>query len=135
LVKLGKARLGKIRFGCIIIFYLPRFKHIPKTITKLLVSSNRTHGQSLLHGDILQRKIIYDAYEEDFAKIQVFFKQPVMFNIESKPVLTWLDYFSGLGGIMGLVLGMGIISLFEAIWLSWRILRHLFVISFEIVDC
>jgi hypothetical protein len=57
-----------------------------------------------LNGDILQRKIIYDAYEEDFAKIQVFFKQPVMFNIESKPVLTWLDYFSGLGGIMGLVL-------------------------------
>jgi hypothetical protein len=31
--------------------------------------------------------------------------------------MNWNDYFSNVGGIYGLVLGMGIISLVELFWL------------------
>jgi hypothetical protein len=113
--------------------YMKRFKQSPSFLENNFVSSIRTNGQSLLNGDILQRRISYDAYENDFAKIQVYFKQPIAQNIERKPTMTWLDYCSGLGGIMGLVLGMGIISLFEATWLCYRIVRQLYVIQEEIL--
>jgi hypothetical protein len=36
--------------------------------------------------------------------------------------MTWIDYFSTVGGLLGLVLGMGIISFVELIWLCLRIL-------------
>jgi len=35
--------------------------------------------------------------------------------------MTWIDYFSAVGGLLGLVLGMGFFSLFELIWLCLRI--------------
>ena len=42
----------------------------------------------------------------------------------SKPSLTWIDYFSTVGGLLGLVLGMGFISFVELIWLALRILAR-----------
>jgi uncharacterized membrane protein len=42
----------------------------------------------------------------------------------SQPRMTWIDYFSIVGGLLGLVLGMGIISFVELIWLTLRILAR-----------
>jgi hypothetical protein len=36
--------------------------------------------------------------------------------------MTWIDFFSNIGGIYGLVLGMGIISFVELFWLFLRII-------------
>ncbi len=34
--------------------------------------------------------------------------------------MNWIDYFSNIGGIFGLVLGMGLITIAEIIWLSFQ---------------
>jgi hypothetical protein len=39
----------------------------------------------------------------------------------SQPKMTWIDYFSTVGGLMGLVLGMGIVSVIELVWLCLRL--------------
>jgi hypothetical protein len=36
--------------------------------------------------------------------------------------MTWIDYFSTVGGLLGLVLGMGFISFIELFWLALRII-------------
>jgi hypothetical protein len=39
----------------------------------------------------------------------------------SQLTMTWIDYFSMVGGLLGLVLGMGIVSFIELIWLCLRL--------------
>jgi hypothetical protein len=35
--------------------------------------------------------------------------------------MTWIEYFATVGGLLGLVLGMGLVSFIEIIWLLLRI--------------
>jgi hypothetical protein len=37
------------------------------------------------------------------------------------PRMNWIDYLSAVGGLLGLVLGMGIVSFIELIWLCFRL--------------
>ena len=88
-----------------------------------LDSTTRTHAETLEYGDIftlIDKK--YDAFEKDIAMVQIFYKKSTVLEMGSKPKMTWIDYFSTVGGLLGLVLGMGIISFVELIWLCLRIL-------------
>ncbi len=38
--------------------------------------------------------------------------------------MSWIDYFSAVGGLLGLVLGMGIVSVVEIIWLALRLIAR-----------
>jgi hypothetical protein len=38
-----------------------------------------------------------------------------------QPTMTWVDYFSAVGGLLGLVLGMGIVSFIEVFWVCLRV--------------
>ena len=38
--------------------------------------------------------------------------------------MTWIDYFATVGGLLGLMLGMGLVSFIELIWLFLRILAR-----------
>ena len=38
--------------------------------------------------------------------------------------MTWIDFFSTIGGLLGLVLGMDIITLVELVWLAMRLISH-----------
>jgi amiloride-sensitive sodium channel len=64
----------------------------------------------------------YDAYDEDIAIVQIYFKKSTVVQMKSEPRMTWIDYFSAVGGLMGLVLGMGIVSVIELMWLCLRLL-------------
>ena len=44
-------------------------------------------------------------------------KSQVAFQVS----MTWVDFFSNIGGLLGLVLGMGIISFIEIVWLALRL--------------
>jgi hypothetical protein len=66
----------------------------------------------------------YDAYEKDIALVEVFFRKSTVIQMGSQPRMTWVDYFSIVGGLLGLVLGMGIISFVEVIWLCLRIIAR-----------
>ena len=63
----------------------------------------------------------YNPYDRDIAMVEIIYKQSTLVELESQIYMTWIDYFSAVGGLMGLVLGMGFFSFFELIWLCLRI--------------
>ena len=52
---------------------------------------------------------------------ETFFQKSTIFQMGIQPRMTWIDYLSTVGGLVGLVLGMGIVSFIELIWLCMRI--------------
>ena len=66
----------------------------------------------------------YDAFDRDIAVVEIYFEKPTIFQMGSQPRMTWVDYLSNVGGLLGLVLGMGIVSFIELIWLCMRLLAR-----------
>ena len=62
----------------------------------------------------------YDAYEKDIALVQVYFRKSTMIQMGRQARMNWIDYFSTVGGLLGLVLGMGIVSVIELFWVCLR---------------
>jgi hypothetical protein len=91
----------------------------PYFMSKYFPSTNRIYSVTLPQGDIFGRTE-YDPFITDVAKVQVYFQYATMTMINSQNTLTWIDFFSNIGGIFGLILGMGIISLFEFLFLGLR---------------
>jgi hypothetical protein len=86
---------------------------------------NRTLGSSLRAGDVFETtNVDYRGVEKDIAIVQVYFKTAYTTKIERSLTMGWIVYFSNVGGIFGLVLGMGLISLFELLWLSIQYLEQ-----------
>jgi hypothetical protein len=92
----------------------------PYFMSKYFSSTNRTYSVTLPQGDIFGRTE-YDPFITDVAKVQVYFQYATMTMINSQKTMTWIDFFSNIGGIFGLILGMGIISLFELLFLGSRL--------------
>ena len=63
----------------------------------------------------------YDAYKEDIAILQVYFKTSSVMEYETYPSQTWIDFFSIIGGLLGLCIGLSIVTVIELFWLLLRI--------------
>ena len=63
----------------------------------------------------------YSVYDRDIALLEVFFKKPTIIQITRQARMNWIDYISTVGGLLGLVLGMGIISFIELLWVCLRL--------------
>jgi hypothetical protein len=63
----------------------------------------------------------YDSYKKDIAVVKIFFGQSTIIQMNSKSAMGWIDYLSAVGGLLGLVLGMGIVSVVEILWLCLRV--------------
>jgi len=63
----------------------------------------------------------YDAYSTDIAVLQVFFDKPVVFLFESSQRLTWIGFFSNIGGLLGLCIGMSMVTIIEVFWIAFCI--------------
>ena len=70
------------------------------------------------NSDKFQIKMNYD--------LQIFFETSSVMEIVSQLRMTWVDFFSNIGGLLGLVLGMGFISFIEIIWLALRLGAQVF---------
>jgi hypothetical protein len=99
---------------------------IPYFVSNQIVSSKRRFGTATVGGDIFSALVEdYDAFDKDIAMLEVYFKTASVIQIQNNASMTWVMFFSNIGGLLGLVLGMGIVSLVELIWLVLRILaRH-----------
>ena len=87
-----------------------------------LESSIRNYSNTIAMGDIFtQNEKTYDAYEKDIALVHIFFRKATIIQMGSSQRMGWVDYFSNVGGLLGLVLGMGIVSLIELVWLCLRL--------------
>jgi amiloride-sensitive sodium channel len=73
----------------------------------------------------------YDAYKEDIAMVQVFFEPSAVFLVGSQPSQTWIDYFSSVGGLLGLCLGISIVTFIELFWLAINAAKKLLVPGLE----
>ena len=62
----------------------------------------------------------YNPFETDIAWVQILYKKNTILQLGSQLTMTWIDYLSTVGGLLGLVLGMGIISFVELVWLALR---------------
>jgi hypothetical protein len=58
----------------------------------------------------------YDSYQKDIAVVHVFFEKPTAFQFTSEPLLTWVQFISQLGGILGLSIGVSLVSFIEIPW-------------------
>ena len=95
----------------------------PPSFVKTMVSNIRSYDKTLEGGDIFwSNPTTYDAYTEDIAMVQIYFKKSTILQMGSQPSMTWIDYLSAVGGLMGLVLGMGFVSVIELVWLCLRII-------------
>ena len=100
-----------------------RFSTQPYFYTKSFASSQRKIGSALSKGDVFDiTNVPYNAFDNDIASVQIFFDSAYATQILRSPKMSWIDYFSNVGGIFGLVLGMGIISLLEVVLLLFRYL-------------
>ena len=63
----------------------------------------------------------YDAFEKDIALVEIYFRKSTIIQMGRQARMNWIEYFSTVGGLLGLVLGMGIISIIELIWVCLRL--------------
>ena len=63
-----------------------------------------------------RKKRQYDAYEKDVGMVTFFFETTTAYEFYRTPKLTWTDFISQCGGMMGLCLGFSLVSIFEIIY-------------------
>ena len=63
----------------------------------------------------------YDAFEKDIAFLEVYYPSPTLIKMKTQSRMSWIDYLSTVGGLLGLVLGMGFMTFVEIFWLCLRI--------------
>ena len=59
----------------------------------------------------------YDAYDKDIAVLTVFFDSTTVMAFNSASTQSWIDYWSNVGGALGLCIGLSIITVVEMFWL------------------
>ena len=95
----------------------------PYYISKYFPSINRTYSATLPQGDIFGRTE-YDPFATDIAKVEVYFESVTMITLNSQNRMTWIEFFSNIGGIFGLIIGIGAISLFELVFLIFNLCTY-----------
>ena len=85
--------------------FMARFNTTPNYGRYNLSSSFRKRGSELPRGHVFgESDALYDAYETDIAKVQIYFKTASVAEIYQQPTMTWIDFYSNVGGILGFVL-------------------------------
>jgi hypothetical protein len=98
---------------------------VPTYLAYLSQNYIRINGRDLSKGDLFKKSpLTYPAFEKDIAWVEVYFRKSSILQIGSQQKMGWIDYFSTVGGLLGLVLGMGIVSFIELIWLCLRMVAR-----------
>ena len=63
----------------------------------------------------------YDAYDKDIATASFFFIRSTAIEFGRHPRMTWIDFVSQVGSLLGLFMGFSWISAFELV--HWFVIR------------
>ena len=76
----------------------------------------------------------YDAFDVDIATVDIYFQRSSesVIQMYRQATMTWVDYLSNVGGFIGLVLGMGFVSIVELFWLCIRLMARSWDLTFWI---
>ena len=88
---------------------------------KSIHSNVRTKSDFYFGGTFHLINRTYDAFEKDIAIVQVYFDTPTAIKFLTEPRQSWIDYISSVGGLLGLCIGLNIVTLIEIAWLLMRI--------------
>ena len=66
----------------------------------------------------------YDAYEDDIAILNVYFDTVSVMQFGTQESQGWIDFISNVGGLLGLCIGLSIVTLIELIWLCFRLIGN-----------
>ena len=77
--------------------------------------------QSLTLKDYRLKHPTYDAFENDIAVANFYFDKSTIIRFIRAPRMTWTDYISQVGGLLGLAIGFSLCSLVEIIY--WIVAR------------
>ena len=66
----------------------------------------------------------YDAYDKDIAVLNVYFDSTTVLKLKSEKRQTWIDYFSSVGGAMGLCIGLSIVTIVELFWVCLTMFKQ-----------
>ena len=70
----------------------------------------------------------YDAYEKDIGMVTFFFESTTAFEYYRFQKMTWTDFISQVGGILGLCMGLSLVSFFEIIyWFTLRLFKNMMI--------
>ena len=98
---------------------------IPAYVKSKVKSSERFYSSTLKDGDLFsQADNSYDAYDKDIALLHIYFKRSTVFQLGSQPTMTWIDFLSQVGGLLGLCIGISIVTFIELVWLCLRIVAQ-----------
>ena len=94
---------------------------VPSYLQYLSQNYIRINGREISKGDIFKKSpATYTTFEKDLAWVEIYYPKSSVLQIGSQQKMSWIDYFSTVGGLLGLVLGMGIVSFIEIFWLCLR---------------
>ena len=81
--------------------------------------------ESLALKDYRIRNPTYEAFKNDIAIANFYFDKSTIIRFIRAPRMTWTDYISQIGGILGLAIGFSFLSLIEIIyWICVRLGRR-----------
>ena len=66
----------------------------------------------------------YDPFKTDIATVEIYFRKASIIQMGRQSKMSWIDYLSTVGGLLGLVLGMGFVSFIEFFWLCIRLIAR-----------
>ena len=82
----------------------------------------RTYGWNQKKNLFETNSTTYDAFNVDIATVEIYFLKPSVIQMGRTSKMTWIDFLSNVGGLMGLVLGMGFVSFVELFWLGLQLI-------------
>jgi len=90
-----------------------------------IASSLRTYGIQLTQPGIFNfANETYDAYDKDIAVVEFYFKKSSVVEFKTNVSMTWIDFFAAVGGLLGLCIGLSIVTLVELFWLALRLVTN-----------
>lgn len=93
------------------------FSEIPstmRTVKKLFGSASVPYFENTYR--------TYNPFTEDISVVSVYFDQATAWEFTTQASSTWLQYLSNVGGLMGLFVGLSLVSIIELFWLIIRII-------------
>ena len=58
----------------------------------------------------------YNAYEKDIAVLEIFWETQTVLFFSSEQRQNWIGFLSNIGGILGLCIGISIVTFVEIFW-------------------
>ena len=104
------------------------YETTPPYAKKIVSDSNiRTLDSSEANTQIFRKsndQYEYDAYDKDIVIANFYFEPAAIFQFTRDPRMTWGDFISQMGGLLGLCIGFSALSGIEFIyWFTYRLWR------------